>query len=687
MMELLAPAGSYEALRAAVQSGADAVYLGGTKFSARSSCANFDINELEKSINYCHERGTAVHVAANTLIKENECDDFLKYLGVLNDIGVDAVIIQDLGMANAASQLYPDLPLHASTQLTCASYESAKYLEGIGFSRIVLARELDINSIEKIAKGTKAKIEVFIHGAICMSYSGQCLMSSMIGGRSGNRGHCAQPCRLPYNFLNNGKTVQKGHLLSPKDMCLVNHLSELRMAGVDSLKIEGRLKRPEYVSAVVGVYRKCLDECREADGTEYNELLNAFNRSGFTDGYLTSKTGVGMMAYENPSNIAENKYSADTLLRCSDNAEIKKIPIKIECTVCVGMPVILTFTDNCKNSVTVSGEIDAEFAVNKPLSKDRVEAQLKKLGNTPYEAVSVELNLQDNSIVPIGELNNVRRMAVEALNVKRSSRVVRRKNSVQFNFEEKPIDEYVLSASCRNAEQAECCIKAGIKRIYSSGEVIKELKKKGITHNIIQELPPIDREGKNTTELACKSVLVSSFGQMNKGDGVKYSVGMRLNIANSYTLKLFSGCEACALSPELTIHELSSIKKSCDTEITVYGRLPLMTFENCPVKAMGKCDKGKSENALTDRMKEEFPLLCAEGCFCVLHNSKPLYMADRLEELKKCGAKFLKLDFTVETKEECQKIINAYMSVLNGKRAIGMKENTFTRGHFYKKTD
>ena len=687
MMELLAPAGSFKALRAAVQSGADAVYLGGTKFSARSSCANFGIEELKNSISYCHQRGVNVHVAANTLIKENECDEFLDYLGILNDIGVDAVIIQDLGMASAAAKMYPDLSLHASTQLTCASENSAKFLEDIGFSRIVLARELDIKSIEKIAKNTKAEIEVFIHGAICMSYSGQCLMSSMIGGRSGNRGHCAQPCRLPYNLLNNGKTVEKGYMLSPKDMCLVNRLSQLYNAGVDSLKIEGRLKRPEYVASVVGVYRKCLDENRRAREEEYNELLNAFNRSGFTDGYLTGKVGAGMMAYKNPSNIAPNKYSGEVLARCAENAEQKKIPINIFCTINIGKPVLLTVTDDCKNTVNVSGEINAEYAINKPIGYDRAEAQLKKFGNTPYEAVFVKIDIQDNAVVPVSELNKVRRLAVDALNKKRCEIPKRRKNKVDFSFCEKNVSNPVLSASCNTIEQAECCIKLGIERIYAPAKVIDELNKKGITHNIIQVLPPIEREGKsNFNKVGC-SMLISSYGQIKKENDTRYSAGARLNITNSYTLNLFSEFESAQLSSELTIKELCAIKKSCCTEVSVYGRLPLMTFENCPVRANGKCDKGKSKNSLVDRMNEEFPLICAEGCFCVLLNSKPVYMADKLSELMACGIKYFKMDFTVESKEECQRIIKDFQSALKDEKVEGMKNNTFTRGHFYKKID
>lgn len=683
-MELLAPAGSPASLKAAVQSGADAVYIGGSRFSARSSATNFDDAALIEYVNYCHKRDVLVHVAANTLIKENECDDFIEYVGFLNDIGVDAVIIQDLGMASIIKKLYPDLPIHASTQLTCASVKSAKFLEELGFSRIVLARELDFESIENICRNTLCEIEVFVHGAICMSYSGQCLMSSMIGGRSGNRGNCAQPCRLPYNFFHNGKNVNNGYLLSPKDMCLVNHLQKLEKIGVSSLKIEGRLKRSEYVSSVVGVYRKCLDFRRCATDKEYDELLNAFNRSGFTDGYFTKNTGKNMMAYDNPSNSAQNIFTKDTLLRCDENANFKKIPIKIECDIHIGMPITLRISDYKSNEAVVFGDVDAQYAINKALDDKRVSQQLQKLGNSIYIANEVYCNIDDNISLPISEINNTRRKAVSVLDELRIKPQKRRHfNNDTCEFIDKKTDAMKLSCMCRTLEQVKICINADIPKIYAPEDIVKQLN----NDRLISICPPIDKENKNNYSFGSKHKIASSYGQVNTENATDYTLDYRLNITNSYTAKLFSQFSCQTLSPELTINELKAIKKPCETEVIAYGRLPLMTFENCPVKANGKCDKGKSQNYLQDRMGEKFPLLCSLGCFCVLYNSKPIYMADKIDDLKKTNITYLRLNFTDETADECGKIICDYQNALKGIRPLPLKENTFTRGHFYKKTD
>ena len=258
-MELLAPAGGPEALRAAVQSGADAVYLGAGSFSARAGAENFSFEELSDAVRYCHIYGVKVHCALNTLIKESEIEAAVETAEGICRAGADAIIIQDLGLASHIKRMLPDIELHASTQMTVTSIEGVKALEDAGFDRVVLARELSLSEIERIAKAAKAEIEVFVHGAICMCYSGQCLMSSMLGGRSGNRGRCAQPCRLSYTLLEDGRECGSAHILSPKDMALIGHLKELESAGVTSLKIEGRLKSPEYVSAVTGIYRKYLD--------------------------------------------------------------------------------------------------------------------------------------------------------------------------------------------------------------------------------------------------------------------------------------------------------------------------------------------------------------------------------------------------------------------------------------------
>ena len=685
-MELLAPAGSEEALIAAVQSGADAVYIGGSRFSARSFAKNFDNSKMKEMIDYCHLRGVSVHVAANTLVKENEVKSYLDYIGNLNEMGADAVIIQDIGMAKAVSKRYPDLPIHASTQMTCASLETAKVLENAGFSRIVLARELDYEAIKRIANGVKTEIEVFVHGAICMCYSGQCLMSSMIGSRSGNRGMCAQPCRLPYKFLQNGKDVNKGYLLSPKDMCLVNHLEELKKIGVSSLKIEGRLKRAEYVSSVVGVFRKCLDEKRTATNSEYNELLDAFNRSGFTDGYFVNKTGRGMMTYDNPSNVAENKFTDEALKRCRADIENKRIPVKIEANLSEYKPLMLKITDIDGKHVTVSGDVIAEIAQNKPLTEERLKDQLLKLGQTPFVADSVDVYLDDGIILPISEINSVRRKAIDELIKKRISIKDRKINDYNPDFKNISVKNPFLSAKVRNIEQAKVCIDNGIKRIYAPLDVIKSLCDYRDSVEFIQFMPVIDKEGKNNVEVIGDSILVSSLGQTNVKDK-KYYADYRLNVFNSFSLDALEDFSCVTLSPELSINEINSLRKSIDTELIVYGRLPLMTFENCPVKAHSKCDRGKSYNELIDRMNERFVLMCGEGCFCELLNSKPIYMADKFSDLKDLDIKSFRLDFTVEKEDECQFVINEYKKALNGEKTKPAKENTFTRGHFYKKVD
>ena len=329
-IELLAPAGGENSLRAAVQSGADAVYLGGPKFSARRGADNFSVEDIAEYAKYCHLYDVDVHVAVNTLIKEKELSELYDYVYSLNDAGVDALIIQDIGAAQKIHEILPDMPLHASTQMTVTSLEGVKHLEKMGFSRVVLARELSKEEIKYICDNSKAEIEVFVHGAICMCYSGQCLMSSILGGRSGNRGCCAQPCRLPYCITDEKNTTNNGYFLSPKDMALISDLQELKCIGVSSLKIEGRLKRAEYVSAVVGIYRKYLDKISEKVSPEdMKELTDAFSRSGFTNGYFTGKLGENMMSHTTPGNVSDNQFSAEAKARCADDANFRKISVGI----------------------------------------------------------------------------------------------------------------------------------------------------------------------------------------------------------------------------------------------------------------------------------------------------------------------------------------------------------------------
>lgn len=338
-------------------------------------------------------------------------------------------------------------------------------------------------------------------------------MSSMIGGRSGNRGMCAQPCRLPYKFLQNGKDVNKGYLLSPKDMCLVNHIEKLKKIGVTSLKIEGRLKRAEYVSAVVGVYRKCIDEKRLSTTEEYSELLDAFNRSGFTDGYFLKKTGKNMMSYENPSNVSENKFTDEAKNRCKTEQEPKKIPVTIEANLKEYKPLLLKITDIDKNTVTVSGKVLSEVANNKPLTKERLSEQLSKLGQTPFVARDMQVNADDGIVLPISEINAVRRMAVEELTIKRTIVNKRRIVNCNFDVDDIKVDNFDLSAKVKNTLQARVCIAKGIKRIYAPFNVINDLKDFKEKVEFVQIMPSIDKEGKNNIDITGNHLLVNSLGQ------------------------------------------------------------------------------------------------------------------------------------------------------------------------------
>ena len=426
-MELLAPAGSSAALNAAVQSGADAVYLGGSRFGARHSAENFTAEDMKKWVDYCHLYGVDVHVTVNTLIKEKEIAALQEYVKELNNIGVDALIVQDIGAAEIIKNTIPDMTLHASTQMTVTSLEGVKYLENMGFSRVVLARELSEKEIEHICKNAKAEIEVFVHGAICMCYSGQCLMSSILGGRSGNRGRCAQPCRLPYELLEKGKSAGNGYILSPKDMALVNDLGTLNKIGVASLKIEGRLKRAEYVSAVVGVYRKYLDMLGTKKGEtvskrDMQELLDAFSRTGFTDGYFKGNLGKNMMRHDTPSNSAENRFTEEAKKRAKENANIRKIPISIMGTLKSDSPFELTFYDNDGNYAYTQGTLNAEAARQKAMDEKRLREQLLKLGSTPFECEEISVFVDDGITLPIKEINSVRRDAAEKLMLERQSR-------------------------------------------------------------------------------------------------------------------------------------------------------------------------------------------------------------------------------------------------------------------------
>lgn len=681
-MELLAPGGGETALRAAVQSGADAVYIGGPKFSARRGADNFSVEDIKKQADYCRLYGVDLHTAVNILIKENELAELKNYVYALSDAGVDALIIQDVGAAEYIHRLIPEIPLHASTQMTVTSLEGVRYLEEKGFSRVVLARELSKKEIEYICRNAKAEIEVFVHGAICMSYSGQCLMSSILGGRSGNRGCCAQPCRLPYSICRNGRKQTEGYMLSPKDMALINELAELEKIGVASLKIEGRLKRAEYVSAVVGIYRKYLDNQLPVTAGDMRELFDAFSRSGFTNGYFTGSLGKNMMSHKTPGNAAENKFSEAAKRRAADGANVRKISADISAYVSDGSPIVINISDNDNHYAAASGTVCAEKAVNRPLEEARIKEQLLKLGSTPFEARSVSVYADEGITVPIKELNAVRREACEELVRLRTERPSRKKvNAEPIYRNRKKHNSVMLTAEVTNIEQAKAVVQSGIETVYAPNDIALEVQELG-AKNVIACMSDIFDGEKPSVENVCvqSGAAVGYYKKYNKYGG------MRLNVFNSQTANAFSELKMLTLSPELNLREISELLKHTDVsaEVVGYGRLPLMIMKNCPLKAAGFCAGGKSDYVLRDRKNEEFPVICTKDCRAVLLNSKPIYIADKLTDLISTGINSIRLVFTTESGKVCHDIINEYRAAIDGKSVQKPPENQFTRGHFYR---
>lgn len=662
--ELLAPAGSPKMLKAAVQSGADAVYLGADRFSARSSAENFNIKELAKWVDYCHLRGVKVHLAANTLVKEREIKDFISYISKAYRSGIDAVIIQDIGMASRVKELMPDLELHASTQMTVTTAEAVNELAKRGFSRVVLARELTKDEIFNIRQRTSCELEVFVHGAICYSYSGQCLMSSIIGRRSGNRGQCAQPCRLDYELLRDSKSVKKGYLLSPKELCLIDNIGELAEIGINSFKIEGRLKGEEYVATAVGIYRKALEGQTIADG-DRKALADVFNRSGFSKGWYGG--GKNMMSGASPSNTASGEVQREYGKYIGENVNLRRIGISIFASLKNASPLTITMIDEDGNTAVETGTVKAETARSAPLTAERLQAQVEKLGDSVFFSLGTEVDIDDGIIVPISEINNVRRAAAEKLSAMRT--VVTREAPAEYNSHvgAKSSAEPYIVAVCRNAEQAKAASKCGVKRIVAPVSVLDGLKT-SCEKVVLPQAVGTDKSPKTY------GVMIQNIAQMGGNGRGKIVGGHRLNVTNSESVAELSDFEAVTLSPELNLKDISEISGDTALEVIAYGRLPLMLMRRCPATC-----GGVGGMSLKDRRGEVFPIGCSEGCISELMNSKPIYMADKLSDLKSAGIDGLQLWFFDEAPDRVEKIIGEYSGI-----EAPNPPHDFTRGHFYR---
>ena len=800
-IELLAPVGSFDALKAAVQNGANAVYLGGKDFSARASANNFDREELIEAVKYAHIRDVRVFVTTNTLIKQDEIEDFVEYAKFLYDIDVDALIMQDIGVAMLIHELLPDFELHASTQMVAHSLEDVQYLESVGFKRVVLARELTVDEIKYICDNTNVDIEIFVHGALCVCYSGGCLMSSMIGNRSGNRGRCAQPCRQKYTMIDisTGEEIHSNgeYLLSTKDLNTIEDVDKIIETGVLSLKIEGRMKKPEYVATVINSYRNAIDEYQATKkvniSTETMEdLYTIFNRK-FTKGLILGEVGEDVMNSNVPNNqglyvgkvvdynkkakrlkiklegtlkkgdginlgggtigriikgkeIAQIGYKGETIeldfigearknqpvFKTSDtnlidkaqktytqDKEFAKSLIDAEITIKLGEYPELKLIDKNNNSVTVKGDKLVEKALKVALGEEKIETQIKKLGNTPYELDDLKINLDEGVSMPISLINQMRREAIELLDEARIPVKGRAYKDSKIKYSPKKYAKDTNSNSkirvkINNIEALKSIINLDIDMIYYEDVATLEQAMAMATANnkkLIYSAPRIVRNKEykrleKSNEYCKENVQISALGQVKyykeNSENVSFDVDYYLNPFNSETINHYKkeGATTVCISQELNIHEIKETTKYTDMEIetVAYGYIPMMLSEYCPMGVVARsCKKDKrcatckeSKYVLRDFKGEEYRISQDLFCRSTIYNSIANCLINNLDELSDAGINVFRLDFTHESPELISKITKAFINTVNNDLYVDVDDQEIfdnmetTLGHLYK---
>ena len=587
--ELLAPAGSLEALKAAIAGGADAVYFGGGDFNARINAKNFSNEELKEAIDLLHSCGRKAYITLNTLVHGREMEDYLRFAEFVYTAGADALIVADLGGAAAIHRHLPNLELHASTQMSGHNLAEAELLARHGFSRMVCARELPKDDIEYLVKNSPIEIEAFTHGALCVCHSGQCLFSSIVGGRSGNRGECAQPCRLPYR----DEQGNESYPLSLKDLSLTNHITDLIESGVHSLKIEGRMKSPEYVFGVVRAFRTLLDEERNATPAEIAKLAKIFSRGGFTDGYFTRQINSKMLGVRSD----EQKQFSKVALTSSekiDEITPQKIKISVFAEVCAEKPISLRL-DCGEISVTAYGQMP-DKAINAPLSAENIKKNLTKLGATSFELEDYTAITDDDIIVPVSALNVLRREACEMLETALSTGKATREGFEKYvPVASQSAKKEQRTARFYSAEQITPLCREYFDTIYLPLQSFNGECEGVILPPVIldSELARVEKMLISARENGAKYALVGNLGalELAKKHGFEIHGDFRFNVYNNESaLELEKlGVRSILLSPELTVPQMRDVKG--DTASIVYGRLPLMLLEKCVSKDISTCER------------------------------------------------------------------------------------------------
>jgi len=739
-VELLAPAGNMESFYAAINAGADAVYLSGKKFGARSLATNFTNEELIEAINYAHIYNKKVYVTVNTLVYESEINDLLEYIEFLHKNNVDAIIIQDLGLINLLHQKFPNLELHASTQINTHNDETLKILKSSGIKRVVLARETSLDEVNKM--NVDIEKEIFIHGALCMCYSGQCLLSSVIGGRSGNRGLCAQPCRLEYNLLEqlpNGeeKTVytEGKYLLSTKDLCTLDNLEQILNSNIDSLKIEGRMKSKEYVYIVTSIYRKAIDNFYKTGKInitekDINELKLIFNRN-FTKGYLLNEEKNNISNMFRPNHLGINigkvinqnnnriKIKVDQTLRVNDGIriigkndygfiinkifqnnklvnevsndiveiecnkkltpnsiivktldskqidyiqeEIKntpKIPINFRLIGKLNKKLELTINDGC-NTVTLYSNMETFKAENHPITEERIISQLSKLNDTPFRLNNIEIEIDNNILIPIKEINDLRRRVIEEL-IK--CRIGSKKQVVVNDYKNDKVsfsNNNSINCFVKTEEQLQACIDCDVDDIYVEENLYNKYKNK--YKNLVLYLPRIIKNHKRYDN---EKLLVRELGSLNYFNNNKIVTDYTLNITNNYSIDYLNkyNVQRITLSTELNDESIKCIlknNKSNNLELIVYGNYEIFITKYCILKKNKKCNLCKSNNKyyLIDRKNERYQIINDGLCNNILLSSNKINLINKLDYYKSLGINHFRLQFYNEKYDEVEKIL------------------------------
>ncbi|NBK92734.1 U32 family peptidase [bacterium 1XD21-13] len=743
--ELLAPAGSFDSLRAAVGAGADAVYLGGSRFGARAYADNFGEQELCHAIDYAHLHGCDIYLTVNTLLKDRELEELGTYLKPYYECGLDAVIVQDFGVLSYIREFFPDLPVHASTQMTILGAGGAAFLRELGAARIVTARELSLEEIRQIHSQVDIEIESFVHGALCYCYSGQCLFSSMLGGRSGNRGRCAQPCRLPYELHDGGRVWSRRgetYLLSPKDMCTIELLPEILEAGVCSLKIEGRMKRPEYTAGVVRIYRKYLDHYLEYGKQSYqvseedlNELKMLYNRGGFSRGYYQVRNGRELMSLTRPGHFSENgrggsgpanpkgqkelrekrAYEAllDKLKREYVDKE-KKEKIKGVFRISTVKPTELVVTWK-ESRVIVSGA-PAQLPQNQPMDKKAIVKQLQKTGDFPFVFEELLVEGEERVFLPVRQLNLMRREALArlrevCLEAGRRPRLMEPLDGQGLTFseqkrvpEKRSVRKPSLHVQIENPETLKTALAFPEVSLISiaSGQVepgrLKEYAQlchqKGKSCALV--LPAIfrSREWEEfrkwkglLEEAGLDAVIVKNLEELAFLKELRVSIPVILD-HNLYTFNRRAlafwkqrGILFDTLPLELNERELA-LRGCEESEMLVYGYLPLMVTAGCLHKTLKACRGQREKLYLVDRYKKEFPVVNeCRWCYNVIYNCEPLSLLGNKKEVEHIAPKSIRISFTVEKPAQIQNILKQYVEVFFQNKEARAPEGSFTRGH------